>query len=320
MPAATQRQTESRSHQEPLDRYSVNMTHLALFNNLSSKEFLSLEEFLHSDVIETELYIKYALTTPYLMHQLLATSAFHLSIISTELNLFYRDHATGLQTRALSLFNEGNQILEVTSANCVQTFLFSTLLGVHLLCDALQYQRDSLDGFIRRFTYCLSVHCGVLAIVKESSHFLHETEVGPRLTPSHVWEQPPPTIDPECEALRDLVDATNVPLSSQQAYQEAILRLQQVFQAQRDTLQTKLRLPLAFAWPAMLSPNYIELLRQQQAEALIILAHYAVLLHRGRHLWMFGDGGRFLIEIICGSLGPQWQKYLKVPMAVLQEP
>ncbi|KAK4946710.1 hypothetical protein LTR10_014212 [Elasticomyces elasticus] len=295
------------------------MTHLALFNNLSNIDFLSPKELMQSDVIPMGLYIKYALTTPYLMHQLLATSAFHLSIRAADSRMVYREYGTGLQTRALSLFNESNPILEVSSANCAQMFLFSALIGVHLLCDALHFYRDSLEAFIHRFAHCLSVHCGVLAITSQSIHLLQATEVGAHLTSPHVFQQPPPNSDPDLGALQDLLLTTDLSLASRDACQNAVLRLQQVFEAQRSAPETKLRMPLAFAWPALLSPEYIELLRQQRAEALIILAHYAMLLHRGRDLWLIGDGGRFLISSICGSLGSKWQKYLKVPIATLEE-
>ncbi|KAI1624900.1 hypothetical protein EDD37DRAFT_628299 [Exophiala viscosa] len=318
-PEETPWQTRTTTCHEQLDAYSLNLTHIELFNNLSNMDFLSPEDLTQPGIVPVALYIKYALTTPYLMHQLLAMSAFHLSIKYAESRMFYREYATGLQTRALSLFNETNKVLEVTSANCAQMFLFSALIGVHLLCDALRYHRDSLEGFIHRFTHCVSIHCGVVAIILESTHLLRETEVGPHLIPSHVFEQTPSTSDPECEALRNLLHGTNLPQSSRKAYDNAIFRLQQVFEAQRAFTGTKLLVPLVFAWPALLSFEFMELLRQQQAEALVVLAHYAMLLHRGRDLWLMGDGGRFLIESICGSLASEWHEYLKMPIAALEE-
>jgi hypothetical protein len=307
------------SSQEPFDPYTVNMTHLELFNNLFSKEFLSFEELGQSDIMPTTIYTKYALTTPYLMHQILATSALELSTRTTESRNFYREYATGLQNRALSLFNESNLVLEVTPANCVHMFLFSSSVGVHLLCDTLHYQRDSLEGFIDRFTHCLSVYRGVLAVVDQCRQLLRETELEPRLKLSQVLKQPADASGSECDALRDLVNAADVTPSSRKAYRESVLHLQQVFDAQRTASGNKTRMPLAFAWPILISPDFIDMLRQRQAEALVILAHYAVLLHRGRHLWLIGEGGQFLIESICGSLGSNWQEWLKFPKEALRE-
>ncbi len=307
------------SSQEPFEPYSVNMTHLELFNNLFSKEFLSFEESGQPDIMPTTIYIKYALTTPYLMHQILAMSALELSTRTTESRNFYREYAIGLQNRALSLFNESNPALEVTSANCVHMFLFSSSVGVHLLCDTLHYERDSLEGFIDRFTHCLSVYRGVLAIIGQCRHLLHETELEPGLKLSQVLKQQMDASGSECDALQDLINAADVTPSTQKAYREPVLYLQQVFDAQRAASGNKTRVHLAFAWPMLISPDFVDMLRQRQAGALVILAHYAVLLHRGRALWLIGDGGQFLIESICGSLGSNWQEWLKFPKAALRE-
>jgi hypothetical protein len=138
--------------QEPLDLYNVNMTHLELFSNLFSKEFQTFEESGQQDIMPMAIYAKYALTTPYLMHQVLATSALELSIRTPGSRNLYHEYATGLHNRALSLFNESNLVLEVTEANCVHMFLFSSMVGVYLLCNILHYQRDNLEGFIDIFT------------------------------------------------------------------------------------------------------------------------------------------------------------------------
>ncbi|KAF2103752.1 hypothetical protein NA57DRAFT_50621 [Rhizodiscina lignyota] len=292
------------------------MTHVGLFNNLFSEEFHSIEEPSQPDSIPATIYLKHALTTPYLMHQILATSALHLSTRTPESRNFYREYSAGLQNRALSLFNESNPVLEVTPANCVQMFLFSSLVGVHLLCDALHYQRDSIEVFIDGFTRCLNVYRGVLAVIDQSRHLLRETELGSVLEMSHVLmgSTDTSTSGSECDALRSLIDAADVPPSSRKAYRESLFYLQQVFDAQRAAPGNK----TVFAWPVLVSPAYVDLLRQRQAEALIILAHYAVILHHSRHLWLIGNGGQFLVESISGSLGSNWQEWLKFPNAGLR--
>jgi len=305
--------------QEPLDLYSVNMTHFELWNNLFSKDFLSIEESGGADIIPSTVYMKYALKTPYLMHQILATSAFHLSTMTKDSHILYREYATGLQNRALSLFHESNPVLELTPANCVHMFLFSSLVGVHLMCDILHYQRDSLEGFMDSFTHCLSVYRGVLAVMDQCGNLLYETDLGPRLKSSQILMQLRVASGSECDALWELVNAGDILPSSQNAYQKAILHLQHVFDAQHTASGNPERMPMIFVWPALVSSDYVDLLRQRQAEALIILAHYAVLLHRGRDLWLIGEGGKFLIESICESLGSDWQEWLEFPRAAIRE-
>jgi hypothetical protein len=307
------------SDQKPRDPFNVNMRHLELFSNLFSKEFLSFEESGDLGIMPTTIYTKYALTTPYLMHQVLATSALELSIRTTESHDLYREYATGLHNSALALFNESNPVLEVTQANCVPMFLFSSMVGVYLLCETLHYQRDSLEGFIESFTQCLNVYRGVLAVISQCRHLLRETELEPRLGLSEILAQPTDESGTECDALKDLVNAADVSPSSRKAYRESVLFLQRVFNVQRTVSGNKLRMPVALAWPIFISPDFLDLIHPLQAEALVILAHYAVLLYSGRDLWMIGDGGQFLIESICGRLGSNWERWLEFPKAALRE-
>jgi hypothetical protein len=309
----------AKNFEGQLSAYNVNMTHIELCNNLYTKEFLFREDSGHPDNIPPTIYMKYALMTPYLMHQVLAASALHLSTTSKEFCKQYREHSTGLQNRALALLNECNPAMEVTPDNCVQLFLFSSLVGVHLLCDTLRYQRGSLEEFTSGFTHCLSVCRGVLAVVNRCGELLLETELGPHLLSSRADRESTHTKGSECDDLRDLVNAATVNPSLRKVYQESVVHLQQVFDAHCAGSGSGIRVPKVVAWLILISPEYVDALRHREAEALIILAHFAVLLHRGRDMWLMGDGGRFLIESICGSLGADWQEWLKLPKAALQE-
>ncbi|PKY08354.1 hypothetical protein P168DRAFT_308406 [Aspergillus campestris IBT 28561] len=71
------------------------------------------------------------------------------------------------------------------------------------------------------------------------------------------------------------------------------------------------------AWPVLVSPSYIDLLMHGRPEALVILACYGALLHRFSELWIFGDGGRFLIESVGEFLGSEWEGWLGWPRDVL---
>lgn len=294
--------------------FMVNMTHIELFNNLQSKDFLALEVSRQPDIVPSSIYIRYSLTTPYLMHQVLATSAFHLSTRNTELRDFYREYSTGLQNCALSLFQKSNPTMEVTPENFVQMFLFSSLVGVHLLCDTLHYARKSLDEFIDSFTNTLSVYRGVIAIIEECRELLRETELEPGLKTSQIlMESMSEEVGCECDSLRNLFGTADLPPSKMAIYQESTFYLQQLFDAHRHVPANQIRVSLVIVWPILVSPDYVELLQQREPIALIILAHYAVLLHRGKDLWLMGDGGRFLLEAICGRLGPDWKDLLKYP-------
>ncbi|KEF53277.1 uncharacterized protein A1O9_10725 [Exophiala aquamarina CBS 119918] len=294
------------------------MTHLQLLNNLSSKEFLSMEADDQVSIMSSVIFARYILPTPYLIHEALALSALHMSTKSPESQGFYRQYATGLQTRALALFNDSIPVLDLNSTNCTPMFLFASLIAAHLLCDTLHHEKANLDHFIEKFTNCLTIHHGILAISSQCWDLLRETELGPRLTLGAELMRAKDDCGSDCSALNEMLDAADISPESYNVYRKATSELQKVFDAERAYPASQFDSQLVSAWPISVSSEYIDLLRQQTPQSLIILAYYAVLLHRSRHSWLYGEeGGRFLIESICGRLEATWHDWLKFPKSVL---
>ncbi|KAK2682101.1 Zn(2)-C6 fungal-type DNA-binding domain [Fusarium oxysporum f. sp. vasinfectum] len=153
------------------------LSHFALYHHLLTNRhtITSIDPFNESTISHT---LDYALKAPYLMNQLLALSALHLSN-PPSLRQPYYQLATSLQTRALALFNEERQ--EVSEESCVPMFLFSSLVGVHVLCDTLQGPRESFGAVLDRFITYLSIHRGVRAVTKHSWSTIKNSGLGPIL-------------------------------------------------------------------------------------------------------------------------------------------
>lgn len=184
-------------------------------------------------VTSFEAVRKFAFAAPYLMHEVLAIGALHLSILRPTQRDFYRYYAAGLQTRALSLFNSTN--LDVTATDCVLVFLFSSFLGIHVLCDTLAYHDDNdLGTILDRFTHHLDLHRGVRAVTSRSWHLLRETDLRPIIQAAEALPAMGEGIGPECEGLKMLIKSGDLGPNSITAYQLAIDRLQWVFDAQRS--------------------------------------------------------------------------------------
>lgn len=314
--------TQGPHHQgvtESHDPYALDMTHLQLFNNIYSKEFLSFEPRDQISTLSSVIFNKYILPTPYLLHETLAFSALHMSIQSPHNREFYRDYATGLQTRALALFNDKLPVLDLNPSNCTPIFLFASFLAAHLLSDTLYHETMNLDHFIEKFTHCLTIHHGVTAITSRSWDLLRETELGPRLNLGAELMRERDVPGTDCAALNDLVDGAPIHPDTQKIYRVCISQLQKVFDAEQTYPAMNFDSQLVSAWPIMVSPEYVDLLRQLAPEALVILAYYAVLLHRCRDSWLYGGGGRFLIESISAHLGTPWQAWLNYPRSVLSD-
>ncbi|KAH7015901.1 fungal Zn binuclear cluster domain-containing protein [Ilyonectria destructans] len=81
------------------------------------------------------------------------------------------------------------------------------------------------------------------------------------------------------------------------------------------------RLSIAFelkSWPFFyVSEGFVQLARQEQPRALIIMAYYLVFLQYFPAVWLYEDVVRKDMEKIAESLGPEWHEYLSVPMAAV---
>ncbi|KAF1942833.1 hypothetical protein EJ02DRAFT_502545 [Clathrospora elynae] len=216
-----------------------------------------------------------ALKAPYLMHQVLAFSACHLAHARPERSSFYQHQAVTLQTRAVSTFNAAR--VHMDQSNCVSILLFSSMLAQHLLADTLaKRDQDGLDGFITHYMQCVGMHRGVYTVATSAWPLLMESEIEPILTLSKSFTD---MSDDEKQACRTAIHYLQVRLDAVQADDTA--------QVSRYQMMT-------------------ELLAAKRPQALIVLAHYAMLLHHGRHMWQVGNAGAYILDIIARYLGPEW--------------
>lgn len=288
----------------------VNTFHLELFHhfitNVSNSLGFDKSSFENSAFDMT----KCALTAPFLMNQVLAFAALHLSIIRPEKQEFYRNHASQLQTHALSEFNGAK--LDINPDTCLPMFLFSSVLAMHVLSDKLLYRPHTFEVFLDDFIQSLRMHHGVRAITGQSWNLLLESPLKSFLEgEGKALEQAPSGT--ECSELLSHVEAMPFDPSIRDTYRKAINDLQKAFDASRTpSLKLSTIGPIIF-WPVTITPTYIDLLSERRSEALAILSHFGVLIHSHRDLWIFGNSGLYIISAINDYLGPAWKDWLHYP-------
>ncbi len=67
-------------------------------------------------------------------------------------------------------------------------------------------------------------------------------------------------------------------------------------------------------WVGNIRQDFIELIYERDPRALVILAHYCVLLKREDHLWYMTGLGPGLLENIWQALGEEWRPWIQWPM------
>lgn len=296
----------------PDDPFTVNLLHMQLMHHFLTQTTKSII-FGEQDVQKSrEIIMKAALSAPYLMQEILALAALHLSVLLPDQKEFYHHQASGLQTRALSIFN--NSHLEVDASNCIPIVLFSSLLAMHSLCDVVSTPEDDFSNFLNSFIRCLDLHRGIRAITSHSWHFLRQSELKDVFEAGEIMHCTDDLVGKECDDLRALLSAADLGQASMRACQSAIDHLQKTFDTERiwggrnNTFTT---------WPVLVPTEYMDLLMKRSPEALVILAHYAVVLHNHRGDWYIGEGGKHLIISISRHLGSYWDAWMAWPNSVL---
>ena len=287
----------------------VNKLHLELFHHFLTdiRSFLGLDKLsFEGSTIDLTSQI---LAAPFLMNQILAFSALHLSIVRPEKREYYQYHSSQLQTHALSEFN--GQKLDISADNCIPIFLFSSCLAMHILADKIVFRPAGFEQFLDDFIHSLRMHRGVRAITTETWVLLLQSPLKSHLESEGLrLEQSTP--GDECSGLLAHVDTMHDPVI-RDIYRQVTKDLQRVYNATRSPSPDFSHIGPIMSWPVLLSSEYIDLLSEQRPEALVILAHFGVILLLHKHIWTFGDGGYYLISTIRSYLGPEWASWLLWP-------
>ncbi|KAL2811278.1 hypothetical protein BJX63DRAFT_399578 [Aspergillus granulosus] len=298
----------------PVPDQPVNMLHVDLFHNLYTEVHLTFDPTRSFPWLAD--LVGESITTPYLVNELLAFSALHLSTTRPSRREFYRYHAAHLQTHALSIFKESNP--QVTQETCVPLFLFATVLGIHMLCDTLIYREEtSLPAFLPRFVHFFRLYYGVRAVISEAWSIIQDTVLAPTFNYGRDVYAFDGHFGPGCSKLLSLITNANLGKDLTDTYRQAIESLQSCLNVTEGSHEPHASINGVTTWPILVQIEFGDLLEQERPEALVILAHYALLLHRFRHSWLFGDSGQFIIVEVTRHLGDEWKEWLEWPNDVV---
>ncbi|CCF42031.1 Upc2 protein [Colletotrichum higginsianum] len=293
-------------------------THMALLHyaETNMSEYMALQGSVRP-LIDTA--VEHAFTTPYLLDQLLALSALHLSTRDVAQAASFRHQATELQTRALGCFNQAKD--HICDSNYMSAFLFASFLGLHVLHETLQIQHDTLAGFVDGFVGYARLHRGVRAIIQSYWRDILRSDLKPLLyIPMLSGQTESECPGEETRQLREFLESSSTSSTTTVACLSALGKVQWVLDmTKREPSRCNVGTQAVMAWPLVVPDDYIEALHQNRPEALVVLAFYASIMHRYRHYWIFGDSGSFLVDLVAKTVGSFWQTALAWPLQTVSE-
>ncbi|KAI8966099.1 RTA1-domain-containing protein [Daldinia sp. FL1419] len=299
---------------EPSIIQDVNMMHMELFNHCINSNFdlppLSQDP---EKIASPGMIVDAALSSPFLMHEMLAFGALHLAHLKPEKAHFYKHHAVGLQTHALSIFNR--EMTGVTSENCLEVLVFTWFMTLHTLCDTT----DSTDPhtFLDQFVHYLQMQRGVRAVTAEAWHLMLQSKMGFVLREASriVEEAGPGSHTTELESC--IQNSPALDPNEKTVCKDALDRIQCILSKADDAKKNGTSLetpPLSIiSWPIIIEADFIRLVSERRPEALLVLAYYAIPLHLCRDVWIIRNAGQLLVDSIRLHLDPKWHRWLDWP-------
>ncbi|KAK6952027.1 hypothetical protein Daesc_006553 [Daldinia eschscholtzii] len=294
------------------------MTHMELFNHCINSNFdLPPSSEDPDKVISSGMIVDAALASPFLMNELLAFGALHLAHVKPEKAPFYKHHAVGLQTHALSMFNR--EMTGVTRENCMGVLIFTWLMTLHTLCDTT----DSTDPFIflDRFIHYLQIQRGVRAVTSEAWYLMLESKMGFVMQEAtRIFEKSGP--GSHTTELENCIHNSPALSPVEKTVCKGALDRIQWFLSRADEAKKNggsLGTPFLslVSWPVIIEADFFRLISERKPEALLVLSYYAIPLHLCRNVWVIKDAGQLLIQSIRLHLDQKWHKWLDWPGALM---
>jgi hypothetical protein len=103
-----------------------------------------------------------------------------------------------------------------------------------------------------------------------------------------------------------------------EAYSDAITRLRKLLAAATLASDMASKRTLSSIWLVTVAETFIRLLKEQRPPAVIILAHYCLLLKRCEECWYMEHRAHDLFEAVRQGLSEEWVVYIKHPLRVFR--
>lgn len=271
----------------------------------------------HRDIWQIRV-VQLGLKHDFLMRAILATSAFHLCFLRPAEKELYSPKAANHQSLALQSVQ--NILGEVDRYNCHAIFAFSCIIVVLTFAAP---RKDDGQGFQKEMLDWFHLLRGTNSVLQLQWEVIANSFMAPLLRAGLENEAVSAHTVKDSDRITDLLRLCSSPTLSQDreasnAYALAIHELLKVFtQAGIRKERGRGVVAAVFVWPNSIPQAYLGLLADSKPEAMVILAHYSVLLHMLDSEWFLRGWGRYLVKSIADSVDEEWQEWLTWPKEIV---
>ncbi|CAG8257864.1 unnamed protein product [Penicillium salamii] len=240
-----------------------------------------------------------------LQHGIFAVSAIHLALINPQDTgrVKWIKVAEQHQSTAISLFTHTME--DRNNSPDLSNFLLSSLLVGFAFAFPL-----AVSGPSQEISDPLGEIIQIIFLVKSTMKFsaplLTDTMTDEMTLLTYVEESNPSLSDSSRSAISKLYELNNTRISKvdQNTFRLTVHLLENLF-ANLDSGAEPVS--KAFMWISELDSQFSDLLDAREPFALVIFAHYCVVLHRLRWLWWISSWGQRVLSVIGRELDSEWK-------------
>lgn len=278
------------------------------------------------------------LAHPFLLSGILAISALHLSTIHPQRKHELQNYAVAQEFAALPPFRQS--MSNPTSETIHAIFAFAGSVVYYTLASS-QSNRCTLPGRNSDNPHWFQMMRGLLAFLANNWHEIEKGPFGPLLDagdPGPIYSSYNPD-DPQLAKLEKLLkvppsssDESSLPLASPHprftpspssslsstreeqnltTCREALEELRRVSALPYSPTRTLCTKTSVHMWPGSVNQDFVELIYEKDERALVIVAHYCVLLKKMDHIWYLTGLGQGLLENIWQELSEEWRPWIQ---------
>lgn len=297
----------------------LQMAELELLHHFTTETCYTLSDRAESHELWRITAPEVAFQHDFLMRGILAISALHLSCLRLEKQNHWAHVARKQQDAALSSFR--SIMTKMDESNCDAFLALSSLIVVY------GFESPKNAGSLGMFDYhgqdsdeWLPLIRGVNSIIMSVYPWIKNGRLS-GLLHDHI-QQPPQTelpnvLNEQLTNLEGLCKKASGGPDAVEAYKTALERLKMSFVRMNNRPPYECEISIAFLWPVMIPQEYISMLNERRPEALVILAHYCVILHHLDDYWWMRGWALHIIENIRRKLDDDWQRWLQWPTNVV---
>lgn len=267
---------------------------------------------------------------PFLMHGILACAALHIAFQNPKDRRRYKLIAAHHQGLALPTFR--TEIARPSEDNCCALLAFTQLLILHCFAADTNHEdllivggKDDID--LPEWLYVIRGSCHIFAALWPhimKGPYLSMMMGGATLADIECRdvEVQMPEVDTRLRRLMDMIhfniqkrklegiSPETTPLPA------ALLILTRAFsKARAAQLGNKYTMWIAiYTWPIQVPEEYLNLLKKRDPAALVILAHYCILLRPLEHNWFMHGYTSRLLSRIYNQLDEEWHEWMQWPL------